>query len=1846
MNKKLRVLHKIVSFISGLSLIFNSLFPTAAVFAQEATPTPEPTPTETVAPTPTIEPTATPTPEITPTITETSTETPTPTEEPTPSPAPEELTPTPTEVDQPTETGPPSPAEASAQEGGQILDGVSTEAPTPTETITPTPTITPEETETGTVSIIDNSPSNLQQLDLSTYEPTSGTLKKDFAPTDPVLIIGTGFKANHTYILTINSEDQPPITNQTIFTVNTDNEGVFFQNYTLDGNYRPNYKIVVTNQGGKVIAETTFTDSASLQFHQCANENPTLGSCDWIGSILQNTNSAYTEGMSVPQRLILKSVDSAPGDIHTLTFSHQATKGGNHAYDFLTAYNQGNNPALTLNPCDDLNPSDTILCNLLRSGGNTQTPNVPDDPFISADGSTQSRIDAYELVYGNRTIQIYGNAAISSASFSSISHDVANGADTGDSYTLYTLTWTSSSSNVLIEMAGHLSMGVNPSATGIGWGSGNGAGSVSGGPYHFKLDQLDGDSLGSQDNQIQADDVAIPGSITIVKQAYPEGSSVFNYTGSPSPLVNFSLTDDGTSANTQTFPNITNFTTYTITETPIPAGWGLTDISCTDPTGNSSGNTGTGVATINLAEGENVTCTFTNTQVTGSITIVKDADPNDPQDFSFTGDLGSFALDDDADGTLPNSQIFSGLVGGTYVVTEGSLSDWDLTGLACNDTDGGTTTDLGTQTATIDLDFGQNLTCTFTNTKRGTIIVEKQTNPDAAGGNFTFTGTAAGTISDGGQIVVNNLAPGQYTSTETNPTPAFDLTGISCDDTTNGGQASTGDTGTKTATFNLDPGETVTCTFTNTQRGSISGYKYEDADGNPATLGDQTVIEGWTIELWKLVNQAYNFFDSTLTDVFGFFSFTNLAQGDYEVREVVPPLDWTALSPTGIPVNLSPGEDSEDNNFVNFENVSITVCKAADPDGNIQTESGRTNVSGWQIDLTKDGQSFDSQDTGKDGCYTWTNLGPGDYSATEETQPGWTNLNPTTHNFGVVQSGTPYSHTFINTELGSITITKQTNPNLSPQAFTFNLTGGATDSSILTDGQSDTYSNLLPGTYTITETIPEGWSTGVSVLCGDASYGHPTTLALAAGQDITCTFTNTQLGQIIIEKQTEPNGSPQSFHFNASYDGDGFDLTDGQSNTSSYLAADVYFVTEVVPPGWDHTNTPCSDGSYPDGISLQAGETVTCVFTNTELGNVTVVKYHDHNANGVKDGSGDEVLSGWEIWLNAAAQWTGVSGQVTFSDVMPGDYTLSEQINDGWYQSNISCGQEAGIDNNNDHPVSLAAGEDLTCYIGNYQKGSISGQKFNDLDGSGTKDLGEPGLSGWTINLDTDANGSVDATAVTDGNGNYSFINLEPDTYRIREVGQIGWTQMSANPVDIILVSGQTVTDVDFGNFRLGRIQGFKYEDTNGNGEWDGEESGINGWEICLDNENWEGEECTTTYNDEDAGDGYFEFTGLEYGDYALTEDESDSDYQRTEPTSGSYDIAIESGSGYGDENYYYYFGNAPLTDVHGYKWSDEDGDGQRGEGEDLLGGWTIFLDENGDEQLDEGENWTTTENNAQSDNFGRYSFFDLLPGDYSICEVKQDGWDQTYPIDSEFFNEQMDDYTTSYCHNITVPNDDGEYNFGNQQQQPILTITKENNTGGADKHPGDSVLFTITVTATQSAAFNVKVTDLLPGGFTYRSGSWTSNNSNGNDLKALGVTTEPTYASPGVWQLGDMAEDETVTLTYIADISADQQAGWYFDLAWAAGCKTEENCDGDFYVLSNATNPGFVADNYVGTQVNVVREPSEGVNLKVEGQVLGASTELPATGASTFWLYVAFALITGGLTFGALGWYIRRKYE
>ncbi len=258
-----------------------------------------------------------------------------------------------------------------------------------------------------------------------------------------------------------------------------------------------------------------------VDFRQAANDDSpfALGDAHWINGILQQNNSRYLEGMSTPQRLIFLDIPATVDNVHVLTFQHQVQKSNIHAYDFMTSWAQAVAAADAIAVGEGLladlfndacgpnigppSPDMAIACAALRSSAFTVAVDVPDDMDSSGlvlGDSVNARIAAYESVTGNRTITIYGNQSISNATLVFDGY----GGDDG----MYTLTWTSSADRILIEMGGHLAVGEdNPGRAGIGYGSGRGAAGISGGPYHFKLTDLDINSLGSQDNQIKGTDI-------------------------------------------------------------------------------------------------------------------------------------------------------------------------------------------------------------------------------------------------------------------------------------------------------------------------------------------------------------------------------------------------------------------------------------------------------------------------------------------------------------------------------------------------------------------------------------------------------------------------------------------------------------------------------------------------------------------------------------------------------------------------------------------------------------------------------------------------------------------------------------------------------------------------------------------------------------------------------------------------------------------------------------------------------------------------------------------------------------------------------------------------------------------------------------------------------------------------------------------------------------------------------------------------------------------------------------------------------------------------------------------
>ncbi len=128
----------------------------------------------------------------------------------------------------------------------------------------------------------------------------------------------------------------------------------------------------------------------------------------------------------------------------------------------------------------------------------------------------------------------------------------------------------------------------------------------------------------------------------------------------------------------------------------------------------------------------------------GTITIVKDTDPNDAQDFNFNLANAvisqNFTLDDDGDATLPNSQTFSVSPGIWNASELNILSGWSVTNIVCVDPTNNTTVDLSGGTASINLASLKTITCTFTNSRNtGSLVLVKSLTGGPSGYTGPFT---------------------------------------------------------------------------------------------------------------------------------------------------------------------------------------------------------------------------------------------------------------------------------------------------------------------------------------------------------------------------------------------------------------------------------------------------------------------------------------------------------------------------------------------------------------------------------------------------------------------------------------------------------------------------------------------------------------------------------------------------------------------------------------------------------------------------------------------------------------------------------------------------------------------------------------------------------------------------------------------------------------------------------------------------------------------------------------------------------------------------------------------------
>lgn len=296
---------------------------------------------------------------------------------------------------------------------------------------------------------------------------------------------------------------------------------------------------------------------------------------------------------------------------------------------------------------------------------------------------------------------------------------------------------------------------------------------------------------------------------------------------------------------------------------------------------------------------------------------------------------------------------------------------------------------------------------------------------------------------------------------------------------------------------------------------------------------------------------------------------------------------------------------------------------------------------------------------------------------------------------------------------------------------------------------------------------------------------------------------------------------------------------------------------------------------------------------------------------------------------------------------------------------------------------------------------TISGVKYEDLNADGNRDPGEPGLSGWAIQLFY--NGTHVTSTTTGAGGAYSF-RLDADkfpigggTYTLKEVQKSGWHQEEApGAIPVPYGAGDTAYGGnDFGNWRPATVSGHKFDDSNVDGIWGETEKALSKWGIQLSN----GEERST------GTDGGYSFS-VRPGTYTVNE-LLQAGWRQTAPSgSGTFQRTVISGQVLKGLD----FGNVCLGGVAVKPIDDSTGD--------PLAGVEVRIEEVSVPGILENEPSlprTTT---------GTPDFEELLPGTYRVVAFLPEGVFTTDPdavlVEGRF--AIVKEVTVSECETTELP--------------------------------------------------------------------------------------------------------------------------------------------------------------------------------------------------------------------------------
>lgn len=396
--------------------------------------------------------------------------------------------------------------------------------------------------------------------------------------------------------------------------------------------------------------------------------------------------------------------------------------------------------------------------------------------------------------------------------------------------------------------------------------------------------------------------------------------------------------------------------------------------------------------------------------------------------------------------------------------------------------------------------------------------------------------------------------------------------------------------------------------------------------------------------------------------------------------------------------------------------------------------------------------------------------------------------------------------------------------------------------------------------------------------------------------------------------------------------------------------------------------------------------------------------------------------------------------------------------------------------------------------------GQIGNFVWEDMNGNGIQDNGEPGIGGVEIILFK--NGVQVASTFTNPEGMYMFTGLEPGDYTLMFNQPQGYTTTVPNlgngltNSDInqntglttsITVSGNYTNEaVDAGYYKLAKIGDYVWEDMNKNGIQDNGEPGISNVQVILTGTTGSGQVVNLTTNTDESG--MYMFNNLIPGSYTVSFVKPTTDYTITTIdamansddgrdsdanvnsgttgtivlTSGENDLTIDAGmyrcSKIGD---YVWLDNGTLPDVQ-----DANDTG--------LNGVVVLLYSTSNPTTP--VQTVVTYLNPETNKSGYYQFEVCTPGNYFIKVVKSNEYNFVVPgVGTEELDSDITDLLNGLTNTITVDYGVNSLNVDFGLKSIPLPVKLIEFSGERDKERNENTLWWITESEVNSDYFTLE---------------------------------------------------------------------------------------------------------------------------------------------------------------------------